>query len=80
MPVETRAALEAARFLSLRPTPEQIIAFHPSSEVAARVYDLIAAEKAGTISEAEQQELESFMAIEHLMELVKVEAHLHYPR
>lgn len=41
MLLKAQAATEAARFLAYRPTPEQIIAFHPSPEVAARAYELI---------------------------------------
>ena len=51
------------------------IAFHPSSEVAERAYELIHAERDGSLTEEERQELESYMMIEYLMELVKLEAH-----
>jgi len=34
MLLKTQAATEIARFLANHPTPEQIVAFHPSSEVA----------------------------------------------
>ena len=75
MPVETPAAQEIAHFIAKRPTPEEIIAFHPSPEVAERAYALIAAEREGTITDAERAELDTYMALEYLMELVKVEAH-----
>jgi hypothetical protein len=75
MPAETQAELEIAQFLAGGPSPEDIIAFHASPAVAERMYDLIDLERAGKISEAEQQELESYLYIEHLMRMVKAEAH-----
>jgi len=75
MPIKTQAVTEIARFLAHHPTPEQIVAFHPSPEVAERAYELIRAERDDSLSEEERQELESYLIIEYLMELVKLEAH-----
>ena len=75
MLLKTRAATEIAQFLANHPTPEQIVAFHPSSEVAERVYELIHTERDGSLTIEEQKELESYFVIEYLMELVKIEAH-----
>lgn len=75
MLLKTQAATEIARFLAHHPTPEQIVAFHPSPEVAERAYELIRAERDDALSEEERQELESYLMIEYLMELVKLEAH-----
>ncbi|HZU70522.1 MAG TPA: hypothetical protein VFA09_24835 [Ktedonobacteraceae bacterium] len=74
MLLKTQAATEVARFLAHHPAPEQIIAFHPSAEVADRAYELIHREREGMLTEEEHQELESYMMIEYLMELVKLEA------
>jgi hypothetical protein len=51
------------------------VAFHPSSEVAERAYKLIHTEGDGSLTEEERQELDSYLAIEYLMELVKLESH-----
>ena len=75
MPLKTQAATEIARFLAHHPTPEQIVAFHPSPEVAERAYELIRAERDDALTEEERSELESYLMIEYLMELVKLEAH-----
>jgi hypothetical protein len=72
--LKTQAATEIARFLAHHPTPEQIVAFHPSAEVADRAYELIQVEREGALTEEERQELESYVVIEYLMELVKLEA------
>ena len=75
MLLKTQAATEIARFLAHHPTPEQIVAFHPSPEVAERAYELIRAERDDALTEEERGELESYLMIEYLMELVKLEAH-----
>ena len=74
MLLKTQAATEIARFLAHHPTPEQIVAFRPSAEVAERAYELIQVEREGPLTEEERQELESYVVIEYLMELVKLEA------
>jgi len=74
MLLKTQAATEIAHFLAHHPTPEQIVAFHPSSEVAERAYELIQTERDRSLTEEERQELESYVVIEYLMELVKLEA------
>ena len=74
MLLKTQAATEIARFLAHNPTPEQIVAFHPSAEVAERAYELIRTEREGVLTADERQELESYVVIEYLMELVKLEA------
>jgi hypothetical protein len=72
--LKTQAATEIARFLAHHPTPEQIVAFHPSAEVAERAYELIRTEREDVLTADERQELESYVVIEYLMELVKLEA------
>jgi len=73
--LKTQAATELARFLAHHPSPEQIVAFHPSSEVAERAYELIQTEREGALDEEERQELESYLVMEYLMEQIKLEAH-----
>ncbi len=75
MNLQTQAVREIARLIASHPTPEQIIAFHPSAEAADRAYELIDAEREGTLTEAERAELESYTLLENLMELAKIEAH-----
>ena len=45
MLLKTQAATEVVRFLAHHPDPEQIVAFHPSFEVAERAYRLIYSER-----------------------------------
>jgi hypothetical protein len=51
-----------------------VLAFRPSAEAQARVQDLLARSKAGTLTEDEQEELDRFGELEHLMQLVKARA------
>ena len=75
MSLKIQAATEIAQFLVHQPTPEQIIAFHPSSEIAERAYELIYIDRDGLLTEEEREELDSYMVIENLMRLIKLEAH-----
>jgi len=66
---------EVARFLVSAPSPEAIIAFHPSEEASSRLYELIDAERAHPLSADEKQELDNYIALEYFMEQIKAEAH-----
>lgn len=74
MPIVTEAAVEVARLLMSNPTPEQIIAYHPASNVTERYYELIDTEREHPLAPEEQQELESYVALEYMLGLVKIEA------
>ncbi len=54
MLLKTQAATEVAQFLAHHPTPEHIVAFHPSAEVAERAYELIQTERDGVLTEEER--------------------------
>ena len=71
---ETDAEREVARFFTSQPSPEAIVAFHPSPEVAARMYALIETERDGQLSEDERHELDTYMNVEHMIRLFKAEA------
>ena len=74
MPTDTLAALEIAHFFMSQPTPEQITAFHPSEAASDRFYELIDAERERPLTLDEAQELESYVAVEYLVGIVKAEA------
>ena len=75
MPIEVRAAVELAQFLADAPTPEQIIAFHPSEAATERFYLLIEKEHEGTLTDDERAELDRDIHLEYMVGLIKVEAH-----
>jgi len=76
--------LEAQRQLKPMPASTEIINllaqapnvldFKPSETARNRVWELIAREKEGTLTEEEQNELEHYSQVEHLMRLVKAQA------
>jgi hypothetical protein len=73
--LETLAEREVVSFLARQPSPEAIIAFHPSAEVVERMYELIDRERLGQLSDDEQRELESYLYLEHLLRMLKIEVH-----
>ena len=76
--------LEARLQLKPMPASEEIINllaqapnvldFKPSEAARNRVWELIAREKEGTLTEEEQNELEHYAQVEHMMRLVKAQA------
>ena len=62
---------EVVDFLTSEPTPEQIIAFRPSSAVQEHVKSLLEANGNNTLGRDEQSELDEFEEIEHLMRRLK---------
>ena len=71
---EAPESLEVARFLASGPSPERILAFHPSPEASARITHLLDGARDSALSDDERAELESALALERMMHLVKAEA------
>lgn len=51
-----------------------VLEFKPSEKAKARVWELIAREKTGTLTPEEKNELDHYAQIEHVMRLVKAQA------
>lgn len=66
---------EIIALLVSQPTPEQILAIRPSSELQTRVSELLAQSKAGTLQAKEEAELERYLTLEHLVRLAKANAY-----
>jgi len=58
-------------FLASRPTPEQVAAFGPTSEMTDRLRMLLERESKGEITPAEKDELDEYERLEHLMVMIK---------
>jgi hypothetical protein len=58
-------------FLASQPTPEQVAAFGPTSEMAARLRILLEREAANELTPSEQEELAEYERIEHVMIMIK---------
>jgi hypothetical protein len=57
--------------LASQPTPEEILALHPSPELQARVSDLLARKKQSGLDARETAELDRYLLLEHLVRLAK---------
>ena len=51
-----------------------VLEFKPSDEAKARVWNLVAREKSGILTEEERHELDHYAQMEHIMRLVKLKA------
>jgi hypothetical protein len=58
-------------FLASNPSAKEIASFGPNPEMAERLQTLIAREKAGDITPAENAELDEYERLEHLMVMIK---------
>jgi hypothetical protein len=57
-----------------QPTPKQVLAIRPSLEFQARVSELLARNKEGSLSRQEEIELDRYLTLEHLVRLAKSKA------
>ena len=65
---------EVLDFLVTSPTPEDILAFKPSSELEERLSALVRKNKQDSLSEDEEQELEAFLQLNHFVNMLKIRA------
>lgn len=68
-------ATEIITLLASQPTPEQIVAIQPATEMQARVSELLARSKEGLATAKEEAELERYLTIEHLVRIAKAHAY-----
>ncbi len=66
---------EVLDFLLSSPSPEQIIAFHPSEQAQSRLSILLEANRNGTLTESERAELDEASHLNHLFIRLKARAH-----
>ena len=71
----TLAHEEIIDFILAGKTPQEVINFHASEGVKARVTELIRREKNERLSPAETAELDAYMQLEHLIRFAKARAH-----
>lgn len=61
--------------LASQPSPENILAIRPSSEFQTRTSQLIEKSKRGMLSSEEDQELNRYLVLEHIVRLAKMHAY-----
>lgn len=65
---------EVMDFLLSAPTPEQIIAMHPSEPVQTRLRYLLDGSENGTLNDSERTKLDSYLQVEHFVRQLKIRA------
>jgi len=70
----TQAYDEILDFLAAGTTAEDIADFRPSEEAQARVRELIERRQQSKLTSAEDEELEEYLRLEHLMIMAKAKA------
>ncbi len=70
----TQAVDEILDFLAAGTTAESIANFRPSEQAQARVRELIDRRGEGTITPSQNEELEEYLRLEHLMIMAKARA------
>ena len=70
----TMDELAVMDILASQPTTEEILALKPSSDLQARVSNLLAKAKEFPLSQGEETELDRYLMLEHLVRLAKVKA------
>jgi hypothetical protein len=68
---------ELIEFLGRGPQPGEIVAFHASENSQSRVRDLLDKSRAGTLSAAEENELNIVESLNHIFALIKARAWQH---
>ena len=66
---------EVIQFLSKGPTPRQVAGYKISEHAQQHLQRLLTLNQSGLLSEEEQSELEELETLEHLMALLKIQAH-----
>jgi hypothetical protein len=72
----TQAVDEILDFLAAGTTPESIANFRPSEQAQVRVRELIQRRSEAAITPAEDEELEEYLRLEHLMIMAKARAQI----
>jgi hypothetical protein len=58
-------------FLISNPTPQQLLDFKPTAAMQARLQELVGKYRSGNVTLSEQQELDEYEQIEHLLVMLK---------
>lgn len=67
---------EITDFLVAAPTPREIIAFKPSAPLDERLHELLERKADDGLSNEEEEELDRFLHLNHLLTLLKAKARL----
>lgn len=65
---------EILDFMVSAPSPQEIIAFKPSSQMEARLTELMSKNKQDTLSDDERHELDAFLQLNHFVNMLRIRA------
>lgn len=65
---------EVLDFLLSKPSPEAVIALHPSLEAQERLRFLLDGNRNDTLNDAQKEELERYLQVEHFVRRLKIRA------
>lgn len=74
MSAASPAYLEFVDFIAAGTSPESVVEFRPSREASARFAELIDRSKEERLSPEEQEELNHFAELEHILRMAKARA------
>jgi hypothetical protein len=77
---ESALGREVIGFLARGPQPEEIVAFRPSDHSVQRIRELLERNGAGTLSAAEEAELDEVSVLNRVFTRIKAEARQHLRR
>jgi len=69
----TETATEIIQFLSINPTPQEVLHYHVSDRAQKRLRRLLTLNEAGLLGEVEERELDELQQIEHVIILLKAQ-------
>lgn len=67
---------ELMEFLASLPTPEEVLALRASESLQSRVSDLLGRNRTVGLTPSEEQELDEYEYLDHLVRIAKAKAHL----
>jgi 16S rRNA C1402 (ribose-2'-O) methylase RsmI len=68
---ENRDEDQIIELLASQPSPEEVLAIRPSPALQARMSELLAQNKSGTLTRSEEVELDRYLLLEHWVRLAK---------
>lgn len=77
---QPRLVDEIAEFLAAHPTDEEILAFHASDLVQARMADLLMRNRNAGLTPDESREMDEYEFLEHLVTMLKAKTHIRMKR
>jgi 16S rRNA C1402 (ribose-2'-O) methylase RsmI len=66
---------QIVELLASQPTPEVVLAIRPTPALQARMSELLAQNKSGTLTRSEEVELDRYLLLEHWVRLAKAHAY-----